>query len=119
MATHYFVGTGWAFHAWEPTVDENRRSGIRADVDLQLVVGGVLVDLQVKASGTLGLHDSEVDAHIRQGVRNAADQLPAQATRPSLIVMSAQHPAASTFPSGTARFVGTPTDAIQLHDDGN
>ncbi len=122
MATHYLVGTGWAFHAWEPMVAESRRSGIRADVDLQLMASGVLVDFQVKASGTLGLHDNQVDLHIQQGVRNASDQLPLPAMRPSLIVMSAQRGywlsadigAIEAFVGGTTQY---PDDTVLLHDD--
>jgi hypothetical protein len=73
QALHYFVGTGWTFHAWEPMVFENRGSGTRADVDFQLVAPtGPLVDFQVKASGRLGLRDNEVDDHIQKGVQNAA-----------------------------------------------
>ncbi len=122
MAAHYFVGTGWAFGAWEPTVAENRRSGIRADVDLQLVSpDGVLIDLQVKASGRLGLHDNQVDAHIQQGLRNAADQLPLPAVRPSLIVMSAQRDFwLSADIDVIEEFIGRttqyPDDTVLLHD---
>lgn len=122
MATHYFVGTGWAFGALEPNVSEQRRSGIAADVYLQLTApGGVIVDLQVKASGTLGLHENEVDAHIQQGIRNAADQLPIPATRPSLIVICAQRDFwLSADVDVIEDFIGRtnqyPDDTVLLHD---
>lgn len=92
MAVHYFLGIGWRFGAFEPRVTELRASGIPADVDLQLYAptGVELVDMQVKASGTLGLHDSVVDSQIRTGVTNAIAQLPVSAARPALVVMCAQ-----------------------------
>src|SRR5262249_46242620 len=70
MTAHYLLGIGWGFGASEPRVTDLRGDGTRADVDLQLFApsSGLLVDMQVKASGTLGLHDHEVDEHIRTGV---------------------------------------------------
>lgn len=92
MAVHYFVGIGWSFGAFEPKVSEPRADGIPADVDLQLhpPSSALLVDMQVKASGTLGVRDAEVDPQIRTGVTNAIAQLPVPAARPALVVISAQ-----------------------------
>lgn len=92
MAVHYFVGIGWGFGAFEPKVSEHRASGIPADVDLQLhpPSSTLLVDMQVKASGTLGVPDAEVDPQIRTGATNAIAQLPVPAARPALVVISAQ-----------------------------
>lgn len=122
QATHYFVGTGWGFHAWEPRVSENRSSGIRADVDLQLVAPtGQIVDWQVKASGQLGVHDNEVDEHIRKGVQKAATQLPVPATRPALIAMLAQRdwPLSADI-RVIDHFIGStsqyPDNTVLLHD---
>lgn len=91
MVAHYFAGTGWQLHAWEPRVSEQRGSGIAADVDIQLAAPDAsIVDLQVKASGSLGIHENEANSHIQNGVRKAAAQLPSPGTRPALIVMCAQ-----------------------------
>ncbi len=122
QATHYFVGTGWAFHAWEPNLSERRSSGTRADVDLQLVAPtGQVVDLQVKASGRLGLHDNEVDDHIQEGVRKAGAQLPVPATRPALIAMLAQRDwPLSANVDVIESFIGStrdyPDGTVLLHD---
>lgn len=122
QATHYFVGTGWEFHAWEPAVSESRSSGTRADVDLQLVAPtGQVIDLQVKASGRLGLHDNEVDGHIQRGVRKAAAQLPVPAMGPALIVMLAQRdwPLSANIDvieSFIGSTTGYPDGTVLLHD---
>lgn len=122
QATHYFAGTGWGFHAWEPAVSDSRSNGNRADVDLQFVAPtGQLVDLQVKASGRLGLDDNEVDEHIKQGVCKAAAQLPAPATRPALIAMLAQRDwplsadvhVIDSFVGSTSEY---PDGTVLLHD---
>lgn len=92
MVAHYFAGIGWRFGASEPGLSDLRGDGLRADVDLQFYApaGGPLVDLQVKASGTLGLHDTEADKQIRVGVRHAIEQLPDPALGPALVVVTAQ-----------------------------
>lgn len=90
MIAHYFVGTGWTFIGAELD-DLSRADGTRADIDLRLASpDGCVVDVQLKAPGTLGLHDNEVDRHIVEAVVRAAAQLPDPAVGPSLIVLAAQ-----------------------------
>jgi len=49
MTTHYLVGTGWAFVAWEPI------TGSKVDIDVELKApDGTAVMLQVKAPDNLG-----------------------------------------------------------------
>jgi hypothetical protein len=123
MAVHYFLGIGWSFGAFEPKVTELRASGIPADVDLQLYAptGVELVDMQVKASGTLGLHDSVVDPQISTGVTNAIAQLPVAAARPSLVVMCAQRWPLSGDTHVLETMIGSTTGygggRVLLHDD--
>lgn len=123
MVVHYFVGTGWSLHAYEPQLTEARASGTRADVDLQFVVPtGEIVDLQVKASGSLGIPLNTVDQHIQGGVRKAASQLPTSAVRPAFICMLAQRdwPLSAEIPAVT-KFVGStagyPDGTVLLHDE--
>jgi hypothetical protein len=123
QATHYFVGTGWTFQAWEPIVSETRGNGARADVDLQLVAPtGQVVDLQVKASRRLGLDDHEVDDHIQKGVQKAATQLPTPGIRLALIAVLAQRdwPLSSNI-DVIEHFIGNtsgpyPDGTVLLHD---
>lgn len=123
MAVHYFLGIGWRLGSFEPKVTELRASGIPADVDLQLYAptGVELVDMQVKASGTLGLHDSVVDPQIRTGVTNAIAQLPVSAARPSLVVMCAQRWPLSGDTHVLETMIGSTTGyggrRVLLHDD--
>jgi len=124
MAVHYFVGIGWSFGAFEPKVPEHRADGSLADVDLQPhpPSSALLVDMQVKASGTLGVPDAEVDPQIRTGVTNAIAQLPVLAARPALVVMSAQR---GWWLSGDTHAIetmigsttGYPDGRVLLHDD--
>ena len=80
MATHYFVGTGWQFGAWEPKT-------ALGDVDVELVTpSGLRAVLQVKAP-------DQPDQHNNERVRNALDKGRKQlegARQPSMIVVSAQ-----------------------------
>lgn len=124
MAVHYFVGIGWGFGGFEPKVTELRASGIPADVDLQLhpPTNTLLVDMQVKASGTLGLPDAQVDPQIRTGATNAIAQLPVPPARPALVVMSAQRGwwlSGDTYALET--MIGSPSGygggRVLLHDD--
>ena len=125
MAAHYFLGIGWRFGAFEPTVTERRASDStkRADVDLQLYPpsGIQLVDMQVKANGTLGRPESQVDALIREGVTTAIEQLPVPAARPALIVVCAQRWPLSGDPRVLEPMIGTtllyPDGRVLLHDD--
>lgn len=124
MAAHYFLGIGWGFGAWEPRVTDLRGDGAPADIDLQLFApsGGPLVDMQVKASGRLGLHDHEVDEQIRAGVRNAIPQLPDPPLGPALIVMCAQRdwPLSGythALEPMIGRTCGYPDGRVLLHDD--
>ncbi|HEY1548696.1 MAG TPA: hypothetical protein VGG28_12795 [Kofleriaceae bacterium] len=48
------------------------------------------VDLQVKASGTLGIAERFADEHIRAGIEHAAEQLPDPPAGPALIVVAPQ-----------------------------
>ena len=62
MVAHYFAGIGWRFVASEPTHSLLRHDGTPADIDLQFEApDGTEVDFQVKASGTLGHHDTVVE----------------------------------------------------------
>lgn len=91
MVAHYFAGIGWRFIASEPRTGLLRADGTLADIDLQFASpSGIEVDLQVKASGTLGLHDNVVDPHIITAVTHAAAQLPEPAPGPSMIVVGGQ-----------------------------
>ena len=110
-ACHYFAGTGWGFGRWEPT-----RGCEDVDVDLELCApDGQVVAIQVKASGTLGLHDSVVDAHIQAGIRKAAKQLPKPASRPALIAVLAQRDwPLYASPSVVEHFIG---GTVQYEDD--
>lgn len=91
MVVHYLVGTDWTLEAYEPAVTDLRRDGNRADVDLQMRPQvGPSVDIQVKASGTHGVHDRQADAQILAGVTNAFEQLPDPPLGPALIVVVAQ-----------------------------
>lgn len=91
MVAHYFSGIGWRFIASEPRTGLLRADGTPADIDLQFAApDNTVVDLQVKASGTLGLHDNVVDSHIIASVTHAAEQLPDPAPGPSLIVVGGQ-----------------------------
>lgn len=91
MVVHYLVGTGWTLDAYEPAVTDLRRDCTRADVDLRMCpTRFVNVDIQVKASGTLGVHDRQADAHILAGVANGFEQLPDPPLGPALIIVAAQ-----------------------------
>jgi hypothetical protein len=92
MVVHYFVSTGWNLHAFEPAVTDLRGDGTRADVDVQMCppAATAIVDMQVKASGTLGVHDHQVDQQIRAGVAYGAEQLPDPPLGPALIVVVAR-----------------------------
>ncbi|HEU0029881.1 MAG TPA: hypothetical protein VFQ53_04555 [Kofleriaceae bacterium] len=91
MVAHYFAGIGWRFIASEPNHSLLRRDGTPADIDLQFEApDGTHVDFQVKASGTLGVHEHVVDARILESVAHAADQLPDPAPGPSIIVVGGQ-----------------------------
>jgi hypothetical protein len=91
MTVHYFVGVGWRFQEWEPVTQEPRRGGGSADIDIRLSCpDAVDVSFQVKASGTLGAHDSTNDEHILSGISKAASQLPWPGTSPSIVGVSAQ-----------------------------
>jgi len=91
MVAHYLAGIGWRFIASEPRDGLLRADGTLADVDLQFAApDGTVVDLQVKASGTLGLHDNVVDPRIITSVTHAAEQLPNPAPGPSMIVVGGQ-----------------------------
>lgn len=80
MATHYFVGTGWQFGAWEP------KTALR-DVDVELVApSGVRVALQVKAPDQPDQHDNE---RVRKALEKGRLQLEG-AQQPSMLVVSAQ-----------------------------
>ena len=126
MVTHYLVGTGWRFHAWEPQGTGPRANGTPADVDVQLCApGGQVVGLQIKASGDLGAHDNEVDARLQVGVRKAAGQLPAPAAGPAMIVVCAQRSwpltadidAVEQFIGSTSQYEDGPV-LLHAHDRG-
>jgi len=125
MAAHYFLGIGWRFGAFEPPKGTERgANGKLVDVDLQLYPPSntSLVDMQVKASGTLGLADSLVDPQIRKGALKAIGQLPVTTARPALVVMSAQRgwwlsgdtQALETMIGSTIGYDG---GRVLLHDD--
>jgi hypothetical protein len=120
---HYFVGTGWGFQAWEPSVPENRSNGTRADVDVQLIApNGPVVDFQVKASGQIDLDDRIVDEHIQKGIRKAAAQMPTPAVRPALIAVLAQRGWPLTANVDVVeQFIGSsagyPDGTVLLHDN--
>lgn len=90
MATHYFVGTGWAFDAWDPITG----GGVDVDVSLH-APGGPRVLLQVKAPDQPGYvicHrrvDGEYDDRVLGQIAKGATQLPSSATEATLIVVSA------------------------------
>jgi len=125
MVSHYFLGIGWRFGAFEPTVSERRASDSTkpADVDLQLYPPSstVLVDMQVKANGRLGRPESQVDPLIRGGVTTAIKQLPVPAARPALVVMCAQRWPLSgethVLETMIGSTLGYPDGRVLLHDD--
>jgi hypothetical protein len=90
MATHYFVGTGWAFEAWEPVTG----GGVDVDVSLR-APGGTRVMLQVKAPDQPGdvvghrLVGGEYNERVLIQITKAAGQLPVSTETPNLIVVSA------------------------------
>lgn len=113
MAAHYFAGIGWRFHSSprDGEVTDLRGDGTCADVDLRFHSPSdeQVVDMQVKAAGTLGLDDSEVDAHIRVGVIGALSQLPDPALGPALVVVCAQRGWwLSEYPEVLEPLIGTP-----------
>lgn len=124
MAVHYLVGTGWRFHAYEPGEGSLRRDLKPADVDLQLGPPGDrrVVDMQVKSSGTLGVHDSVADAQICKGIGHAIKQLPDPPLDAALIVAAAQRgwwlsSDTDVLESLIGSTTGYPDRRVLLHDD--
>jgi hypothetical protein len=125
MVAHYFLGIGWGFGAFEPTVSERRASDSTkpADVDLQLHPprSPLLVDMQVKANGRLGRPDSQVDKLIRDGATKAIGQLPVSSARPALVVMCAQRWPLSGDTHVLETMIGSTSGygggRVLLHDD--
>jgi hypothetical protein len=123
MVAHYFAGIGWRFHSSPREVTDLRGDGTLADVDLRFHSPNddQVVDMQVKASGTLGLDDSEVDPHIRAGAIGALSQLPDPPLGPALAVICAQRSWwLSESPEVLEPLIGTPVyeDGCEvLHDD--
>lgn len=110
MATHYFLGTGWAFSAWEPKV----RVG---DVDVELFApSGTPVSVQVKAPG--GDNEQHVLAAIEKGRRQLDG-----ARQPTMLLVSAQRgiPLAANPESVATFLVGMTTQVgstvYQASDD--
>jgi hypothetical protein len=90
MASYYFVGTGWAFDAWEPVM------GGEVDVDVSLrAPDGTRVMVQVKAPdqpGQIVAHqrvDGEYDDRVLRQIAKAAGQLPKSSAGANLILVSA------------------------------
>jgi hypothetical protein len=124
MTVHYLIGTGWHFGAYEPTDGALRRDRTPADVDLQAQPpsGPGVVDLQVKASGAPGHHDSVADRHILEGVNYAMEQLPDPPLGCALVVVTAQRGfwlAAEThvLEHLIGSTSGYPDERVLLHDD--
>jgi hypothetical protein len=92
MVVHYLVGTGWHLEVFEPNVTDLRADLTAADVDLQMRPPAMssIVDVQVKASGTLGIAERFADQQIRAGIEHAAEQLPNPPLGPALIVVVPQ-----------------------------
>jgi hypothetical protein len=78
--------------------------------------------MQVKASGTLGVHDHEADQQIRIGVTHAISQLPDPALGPALVVIGAQRDwplSGDTYvlESFIGSTCGYPDHRVLLHED--